>query len=181
MLLYAQDYDGYLFPRSWNSDPGFANSRGSGVNVGESWLVTHIWGRRYLTGGLFSCPSRPVSAANMAVMEDWDNQTYNGGFFYVSYCYWNANQTPASSHYPTIYADGDASNGEYPITLRQRYPTTICIGSDAFSAEGGVPRYDMANHKGLDKYGKGGNQLYLDGHAKWKTVDDMVCLGSWMW
>lgn len=183
MLLYAQDYDDYLYPRSGDGNPGFAHSSGSGT-YGHGWVVTHVWGRRYLTAGVFSCPSdrrQVISAANKAAMEDWENEIANAASFYISYCFWNADEDDSNSHYPLIYDNTNEDDGESPITLRQRYPTTICIVSDVFAAEANQPRIDFANHQGIDRYGAGSNHLYLDGHVKWKSISDMVCLSSWFW
>ena len=120
MLLYSQGYDGYLFRRR---EDAFNPPNHVGTHTyGIGWVPTHVWGGRYASAGLFSCPSEPLSAANMEVMEDWQNETANASTFRVSYCYWNGENTGGANQmeYPGIYIDGDVSNGEYPIRLMQK-------------------------------------------------------------
>jgi prepilin-type N-terminal cleavage/methylation domain-containing protein/prepilin-type processing-associated H-X9-DG protein len=167
LLLYAQDYDGYLFPRphGWNNPYG----RGDGPYPGTGWLVTLIWGGQYLTAGVFSDPSKPVSTAAMAAMKDWENKKNNVLFFYVSYGFWNGDQSssPENEWYPAIYADGDFSNGEYPMRVGRGTDSSIIIVSDLFAASGGQPRAGYLNHP------DGANELYLDGHVAWKPLSEL--------
>ena len=183
MLLYSQGYDGYLFRRR---EDAFNPPNHVGTHTyGIGWVPTHVWGGRYASAGLFSCPSEPLSAANMEVMEDWQNETANASTFRVSYCYWNGENTGGANQmeYPGIYIDGDVSNGEYPIRLMQKEASTICIVSDYFGGnnsggEYGDRRQGMARHKDKDGYGAGGNHIYLDGHAVWKPWTNMGPINS---
>ena len=170
MLLYTNDFGGYLYPRSSASNP---LSRGNDYRYGQGYLVTYVWGNRYTMGELWSCPSKPVTDAASEVMEDWGSQVTNTGAANISYPSWNADQTANDAWWPDIYGDGDFTNGEYPMKAGRGNDSSIIIANDMLGASGGNPRAGYANHSEKGGYGIGANTLYLDGHVKWKTVDAM--------
>lgn len=167
MFLYAQDYDGFIFPHpsGTHSAPHY---RGERANFGRGWVVTYIWGQ-YVPAGVFSCPSNPVSATAMNAMKKWENRQSDGSQFYVSYAYWNGD-TPG--YYPAIYRDGDPGNGEYPLKTGRGSDGSIIIVSDVFYMVNGVPYIGHMNHTPDEPYG--GNQLYLDGHVRWKSTNELT-------
>ncbi len=176
LFLYAQDYDGYLFPRA-GASTGQPDYRGASNSFGNGWLVTYIYGQ-YLPAGVFSDPSKPVTAAAMAAMKKWQNGQGAGTQFYISYGYWNGN----ANYSPGIYRDGDPTNGEYPMRVGRGNDSSIIIVSDLFQEVGGVPRIGHVNHTTSDP--QGANQLYLDGHVEWKKTSELTLANgnfNWYW
>ena len=176
MLVYANDYGGYLYPRP--AGTGNPCYRGEDPRYPWGWLVTYIWLGRYGSAGTYSCPSNPVNATAMAAMEDWQSGVDNSASLSIRYPFWNctATLTGAESHWPDIYEDTDPKNGEYPMRVGIGKDPTIIIMNDQVQASGGVLRAEYANHQDAAFLGLGSNTLYLDGHVKWKNVDDMEAL-----
>jgi len=176
LILYAQDYNGYLFPRDPNpggntSRTGQPFYRGASVSFGRGWLATYIYGQ-YIPAGVFSCPSNPVSKDVMTYMKKWEDRQGAGQVsFNISYSYWNG--STSAYYYPAIYSDGDPNNGEYPMKLGKGNDGSIIIVSDVFmKLKTGQPYIGHMNH--TPKNPEGGNQLYLDGHVQWKPTEELT-------
>jgi len=135
---------------------------------------------------LFSCPSKPLAQDVLDAMQDWVKGTYSNptsSYTYGPYCYFNANwndanEVPAGSWYPDPESKPRADGGYFPYRIDTiPTPSTICLLMDyAEWTSATVQRPGYGNHlaKGV---AAGANELFMDGHAEWKTPSQQTYIG----
>ena len=153
--MYAMDNDDKFFP-----------ARNGSVQIALNPLQKKAAAMAGLMGTIWTCPNRPAFPAYDAEYDQWlIGYQYFGGI-----TNWNNPRGNFQSRSPVKLT---SSNPFWVLAA----DATLKI--DRVWGGGGTIFSDLPPHKGPKKQPEGGNQVHIDGSARWIPFEDMYLIHSW--
>ena len=153
--MYAMDNEDKFFP-----------ARQGSKQIALSPLDTRTASSVGLFGTIWTCPNRP----NFPIYEAGDDQWLIGYQYFGGITNWNTPRGVLPSR--------------SPIKLSSSNPIWVLAADATMKVQkvwGGGPQMfaDMPAHQNSEKQPEGGNQVYIDGSARWIPFEDMYFVHTW--